>query len=100
MPKGPKGQKRPADAISNAVRVMGIATGEIEAHQTPGILSQSHSLSSAPRRVGSQSRDVVPNETPTDCETCGAGPMEDNDTRTSSDYAAKVAVAADGGMEQ
>ena len=30
MPKGPKGQKRPADVVSNAVRVMQIATGEIE----------------------------------------------------------------------
>ncbi len=28
MPTGPKGQKRPADVISNAVRVMRIATGE------------------------------------------------------------------------
>ena len=28
MPKGPKGQKRPADVISNAVQVMRIATGE------------------------------------------------------------------------
>lgn len=28
MPKGPQGQKRPADVISNAVRVMRIATGE------------------------------------------------------------------------
>jgi len=30
MPKGPKGQKRPADVIANAVTVMKIATGEIE----------------------------------------------------------------------
>ena len=30
MPKGPKGQKRPADVIGNAVTVMKIATGEIE----------------------------------------------------------------------
>lgn len=30
MPKGPKGQKRPADVISNAFHVMRIATGEIE----------------------------------------------------------------------
>lgn len=30
MPKGPQGQKRPADVIGNAVRVMKIATGEIE----------------------------------------------------------------------
>jgi hypothetical protein len=28
MPKGPKGQKRPADVIGNAVRVMRIAMGE------------------------------------------------------------------------
>lgn len=30
MPKGPKGQKRPADVIGNAVTVMKIATGEVE----------------------------------------------------------------------
>ena len=30
MPKGPQGQKRPADVIGNAVRVMQIATGETE----------------------------------------------------------------------
>jgi hypothetical protein len=28
MPKGPKGEKRPADVIGNAVKVMKIATGE------------------------------------------------------------------------
>lgn len=30
MPKGPKGEKRPADVIGNAVHVMRIATGEVE----------------------------------------------------------------------
>lgn len=30
MPKGPKGEKRPADVIGNAVKVMKIATGEEE----------------------------------------------------------------------
>lgn len=30
MPKGPDGQKRPADVIGNAVKVMRIATGEEE----------------------------------------------------------------------
>lgn len=30
MPKGPKGQKRPADVIGNAITVAKIATGEIE----------------------------------------------------------------------
>ena len=30
VPKGPKGEKRPADVVGAAVRVMKIATGEIE----------------------------------------------------------------------
>ena len=30
MPTGPKGEKRPADVIGNAVRVMQVATGEAE----------------------------------------------------------------------
>ena len=30
MPRGPKGEKRPADVIGNAVHVMKIATGERE----------------------------------------------------------------------
>ena len=29
MPKGPKGENRPADVIANAVKVMRIATGEV-----------------------------------------------------------------------
>ena len=35
MPTGPKGQKRKADVIGNAVHVMRIATGEVE-DTTPG----------------------------------------------------------------
>ncbi len=30
MPRGPKGEKRPTDAIGNAVMITKIATGEIE----------------------------------------------------------------------
>jgi hypothetical protein len=30
MPRGPKGEHRPADVIGNAVHVMRLATGEIE----------------------------------------------------------------------
>lgn len=30
MPKGPKGEKRPADVIGNAVKIGQIATGEVE----------------------------------------------------------------------
>ena len=33
MPKGPKGEKRPADAVGAAVMVAKIATGEIEDKQ-------------------------------------------------------------------
>ena len=37
MPKGPQGQKRPADVIGAAVKIMRIATGEEteELNQTP-----------------------------------------------------------------
>ncbi len=35
LPKGPRGEKRPADVIGNAVRVMRIATGEIEEGAPP-----------------------------------------------------------------
>ncbi len=34
MPKGPKGEKRPADVIGNAVKIMKIATGEEEDEKT------------------------------------------------------------------
>jgi len=30
VPRGPRGEKRPADVIGNAVHVMRIATGEVE----------------------------------------------------------------------
>jgi len=35
MPKGPKGERRPADVIGNAVHVMRIATGEIAESAAP-----------------------------------------------------------------
>jgi hypothetical protein len=35
MPRGPKGEKRPADAIGNAILIAKIATGEIEEGVTP-----------------------------------------------------------------
>ena len=34
MHRGPKGEKRPADAIGNAVHIMRIATGEAEDNPT------------------------------------------------------------------
>ena len=35
MPRGPKGEKRPADVIGNAIHIMRIATGEIEETTPP-----------------------------------------------------------------
>lgn len=35
MPKGPKGEKRPADVIGNAVLIARIATGEVEDKPSP-----------------------------------------------------------------
>jgi hypothetical protein len=35
MPRGPKGEKRPADVIGNAVHVMRIATGETADNPAP-----------------------------------------------------------------
>ena len=35
MPKGPRGEKRPADAIGRAVMIGKIATGEIEDERDP-----------------------------------------------------------------
>ncbi len=35
MPRGPKGEKRPADVIGNAIMVAKIATGEIEEPVSP-----------------------------------------------------------------
>lgn len=63
MPKTPKGHKRPADVVSNAVHVMKIATGEIEEEKTEdgknkaavelgrkGGLARAKSISKAKRR--------------------------------------------------
>ena len=46
MPKGPQGQKRPADAVSRAIMVAKIATGEIE--------DEREELASAAAQLGSK----------------------------------------------
>ena len=42
MPRGPKGEKRPADVIGNAVHIMRIATGEIEESAPSGRVRSGH----------------------------------------------------------
>ena len=46
MPKGPHGEKRPADAIGRAIKVARIATGEIE--------DERDELTSAAAQLGSK----------------------------------------------
>lgn len=60
MPKGPRGETRPADVIGAAVKVMRIATGEIEETMEPksgrtrsgraGAKARAEKLSSEERR--------------------------------------------------
>jgi hypothetical protein len=44
MPKGPQGQKRPADAIGRAVQIAKIATGELEDSPLDGATSEAATL--------------------------------------------------------
>lgn len=57
MPRGPKGEKRPADVIGNAVRVMRIATGEAQEE-----LSKRPSLVEAGRKGGKARAKAVSSE--------------------------------------
>ena len=51
MPRGPQGQKRPADVIGNAVRVMRIATGEEAEDRGPGARTNSGTAGAAARNA-------------------------------------------------
>jgi hypothetical protein len=51
MPKGPKGQKRPADTIGCAVMVARIATGEIEDNPDGKEYARKGGLSGGPARA-------------------------------------------------
>ena len=52
MPKGPRGEKRPADVIGNAVHVMRIATGEAEDAPDPAAAGKDEAAVSMGRRGG------------------------------------------------
>ena len=56
MPKGPRGEKRPADVIGNAVKVMRIATGE-ETDELPD--SQSRSAAAELGSLGGKARAIL-----------------------------------------
>ncbi|MGH6660386.1 MAG: hypothetical protein ACREB6_02505 [Rhodospirillales bacterium] len=54
MPRGPKGEKRPADVIGAAVKVMKIATGEIP--EDTGGKPGKNEAAAALGRLGGQAR--------------------------------------------
>jgi hypothetical protein len=54
VPRGPKGEKRPADVIGNAIHVMRIATGEIE--ETPPPDDGKNAAAVALGRMGGKAR--------------------------------------------
>jgi len=56
MPRGPQGQKRPADAIGNAVMVALIATGEIEETTLKQPAKRKSGLAGAKARVESTTK--------------------------------------------
>ncbi len=61
MPTGPKGEKRPADVIGNAVRVMRIATGE-EAETTPADSGKNAAAQELGRKGGKKRAEGMPAE--------------------------------------
>lgn len=57
MPKGPQGQKRPADTVANAIRVAKILTGEVE--EDTGDSGKDAAAQSLGRRGGAARRDKL-----------------------------------------
>lgn len=57
MPKGPMGQKRPADAIGCAVQIAQIATGEIEETELKQPAKRKSGLAGAKARAASLNSD-------------------------------------------
>ncbi len=60
MPTGPKGQKRPADVIGNAVHVMRIATGEIEEGTPPDDAKDPAAVSMGKRGGAARAKSMTP----------------------------------------
>ena len=56
MPRGPKGEKRPADVIGAAVMVGRIATGEVEKDQRNGRQNEASSWASEAGKKGGRAR--------------------------------------------
>ncbi len=60
MPTGPKGQKRPADVIGNAIRVAKIATGEAEEDMPPDDGKDPAAVSMGKRGGAARAKSMTP----------------------------------------
>jgi len=60
MPTGPKGQKRPADVIGNAIRVAKIATGEAEEDMSPDDGKDAAAVSMGKRGGAARAKSLTP----------------------------------------
>ncbi len=60
MPTGPKGQKRPADVIGNAIMVARIATGEIEEGTPPDDGKDPAAVSMGKRGGAARAKSMTP----------------------------------------
>ena len=57
MPKGPQGEKRPADTVANAIRVAKILTGEVE--EDTGDSGKDKAAQALGRKGGAARRDKL-----------------------------------------
>ena len=71
MPKGPQGQRRPADLIGNAVRIAQIATGEIEDSTLKHPAKRRSGLAGSKVRIEGTHREHKPRTTHRKCKDCG-----------------------------
>ncbi len=62
MPTGPKGQRRPADVIGNAIRVAKIATGEAEEDMPPDDGKDSAAVSMGKKGGAARAKNLTPDQ--------------------------------------
>ena len=75
MPKGPRGERRPADVIGNAVHVMRIATGQVE-EKTPASEGKESTPEGGARGRKGASNSVGAIQTQSYCKEGGESALE------------------------
>jgi hypothetical protein len=83
MPRGPKGERRPADVIGNAVKIMRIATGEEPEDYGPES-GKNKAAQELGRKGGKKRAESITPERRGDCEE--GGPKAVESTRINPDF--------------